>query len=41
MSLIGNSAEFVNDARLNREPEKIFQNRDRIRKPRRPYDNPS
>jgi len=30
--LIGNSAEFENDARLNREPVKIFQEWDRWKK---------
>ena len=38
--LIGNNAEFENDARLNREPVKRFQ-RDRMAKPKRPCDNPS
>ena len=40
-SLIGNTAEFENDAKLNREPVKRFQKWDRIGKPRRPCDNPS
>jgi hypothetical protein len=31
-SLIGNSAEFENDARLNREPVKKFQKWDRMAK---------
>ena len=41
MSLIGNSAEFENDARLNREPVKRFEKWDRVGKPSRPRDNPS
>ena len=41
MSLKGDSAEFVNDAILNREHVKRFQNRDRMGKPRRPFDNPT
>ena len=40
-SLIAISAEFKNDARLNREPVKTFQKWDRMGKPRSPCDNPS
>jgi len=40
-SLIGNSAEFENDVRLNMELVKRFQKWDRMRNPRRPFDNPS
>ena len=40
-SLIGNSSEFENDARLNRESVKIFQELDRLEKSRRPCNNPS
>jgi len=40
-SLIGNSAEFENYARLNRNPVKRFQKWDRVGKPRRPCDNHS
>jgi hypothetical protein len=38
--LIGSSAEFENDAILNREPMKRFQKWDRMEKPRRLCDNP-
>jgi len=40
-SLIGNGAEFENDASLNREPMKGVQEWDKMEKPRRPCDNPS
>jgi len=40
-SLISNSAEFENDARLNREPVKRCQKWDRMGKPRRPCGKPS
>jgi len=39
--LIGNSAEFENDARLNMEPVKRFRKWVRMEKPGRPYDNRS
>jgi len=39
--LICNSAEFKNDALLNRKPVKRFQKRDIMLKPRRLCDNPS
>jgi len=38
-SLIGNSSEFENDARLNRESVKRFYKWDRMGKPWRPCDN--
>ena len=38
---VGNSAEFENDSRLNREPVKRFQKWDRMGKPRWPCDNPN
>jgi len=40
-SLIGNSAEFENDARLNREIVMKFQKWDRMGKPSRPCDKSS
>jgi len=39
--LMDNGTEFENDARLKREPMKIFQKSDRTGKLRRPCDNPS
>jgi len=38
--LIGNSLEFHNDAKLNREPMKRCQRWDRMGTPRRACDNP-
>ena len=40
-SLTGSGTEFENDAKWNREPMKRFQEWERMRKPGRPWDNPS